>query len=370
MKTLLRRSFLLAGHTLVLVSLGGCGEEATDLNQTGGAAGTGGAASGGASGASAGTAGSAAQTGGTGGSAGTATSGAGGTAGSAAGGSTSGGTSGTSGTGGGAGGGSGGSAGSSGTSGGAGDAGSTASGGSAGDGTSGSGGTSGDAGSSGTSGTAGTGGVPSEPFSFFLTSLEAVRRESGNENGFGGDLGGLAGADEICTRIAESSMPGSGAKIWRAFLSTTTEDAIDRVGEGPWYDRTGRLIAENIEGLLNERPDGDPTIVDDLPNETGVPNRAGTGTGDDDNHDTITGSDTEGRWDGGSTCEDWTSAEGSDGPRIGHSWPAGSGEHWIEAHTAPGCEPSVNLVQMGGGSGNGIGNGGGYGGFYCFALSP
>ena len=143
------------------------------------------------------------------------------------------------------------------------------------------GGSAGASGSAGTGGGGGSGGgTPSEElFSFFVTSLEAVRRESGNENGFGGDLGGLEGADEICTRIAENSMPGSGAKIWRAFLSTTTEDAIDRIGEGPWYDRTGRLISENIEGLLNERPDGDPTIVDDLPNETGVPNRAGTGTG-------------------------------------------------------------------------------------------
>jgi hypothetical protein len=225
-------------------------------------------------------------------------------------------------------------------------------------------------GSAGASGSAGTGGATTEKFSFFVTSLVAVRRESGNENGFGGDLGGLAGADEICRKIAERSMPGSGAKGWRAFLSTTTENAIDRVGMGPWYDRAGRLVAMNIAGLLKTRPEGDEAIVDDLPNEDGEPNRAGTGTGEDDNHDTITGSNTMGEWDGGSTCEDWTSKVGSDGPRVGHSWPAGSGMSWIQAHTAPGCEPSVSLTQMGAGSGNGIGNGGGYGGFYCFALKP
>ena len=55
---------------------------------------------------------------------------------------------------------------------------------------------------------------------------------------------------------------------------------------------------------------------------------------------------------------------------VGHSWPAQSGMSWIRAHPAPGCAPSVSLVQMGGGSGTGIGNGGGYGGFYCFALKP
>ncbi|HYQ27850.1 MAG TPA: hypothetical protein VER04_11545, partial [Polyangiaceae bacterium] len=179
----------------------------------------------------------------------------------------------------------------------------------------------------------------------------------------------LAGADAICTRIAEAAVPGSGAKGWKAFLSTSTVNAIERIGTGPWYDRNDKLVASDRAGLLQERPSGS-TTVNDLPNELGVPNRAGSGTGMDDNHDTITGSNTQGKWDGGGTCSDWTSATGSDGPRVGHSWPAQSGKSWIEAHTAPGCEPSVALVQTGGGTGNGIGNGGGYGGFYCFALKP
>jgi hypothetical protein len=226
------------------------------------------------------------------------------------------------------------------------------------------------AGSVGGSGMAGSGSTTTEHFSFFVTSLDAVRRESGNENGFGGDLGGLDGADDICTRIAELSLPGSGAKGWRAFLSTSTVDAISRIGEGPWYDRKGHLVAENVAGLMGDRPAGDATIVNDLPNEDGIPNRSGTGTGMDDNHDVITGTNAQGMRDGGATCNDWTSATGSDGPRVGHAWPANSGQSWMAAHTAPGCEPSVALQQMGGGSGNGIGNGGGYGGFYCFALMP
>jgi hypothetical protein len=228
----------------------------------------------------------------------------------------------------------------------------------------------GQAGSAGSVGAAGAGGsAATAKFSFFVTSLEAVRRESKNQNGFGGNLGGLTGADAICTRIAEAAMPGAGAKGWRAFLSTSGANAIERIGMGPWYDRSGKLVANDVAGLLQERPNG-ATTVNDLPNELGVPNRAGTGTGMDDNHDTITGSNTQGKWDGGATCSDWTSATGSDGPRVGHSWPAQSGKSWIQAHTAPGCEPSVALVQMGGGSGNGIGNGGGYGGFYCFGLKP
>ncbi len=33
----------------------------------------------------------------------------------------------------------------------------------------------------------------SDRFSFFVTSLEAMRELSGSQDGFGGDLGGLAG---------------------------------------------------------------------------------------------------------------------------------------------------------------------------------
>src|SRR4051812_38554586 len=55
-----------------------------------------------------------------------------------------------------------------------------------------------------------------EPFSFFVTSLRAMQRLSGSADGFGGDLrfgetgegAGLRGADQICTTIAEQSMPG------------------------------------------------------------------------------------------------------------------------------------------------------------------
>lgn len=261
--------------------------------------------------------------------------------------------------------------------------------------------------SGGTGGTAGTaqaaagapaagssGPVATEKFSFFVTSLEAMRRLSKSENGFGGDLRygeatGLAGADKICTEIAESSMPGAGGKVWHAFLSAKSSpsggavNAKDRIGKGPWYDRNGRIVAMDLEALLQTRPEGaDPAIADNLPNEKGEPNRASE---DVDNHDTVTGSNELGEYSGGATCEDWTTTMtppaagsgggsmrggGSRGPMCGHSWPANSGMSWIKAHNAPGCAPSVSLVQMGGGSGDGIGNGGGYGGFYCFALTP
>jgi hypothetical protein len=278
---------------------------------------------------------------------------------------------------------------SAGSSGGAGNAGNAGSGGGSGGGS----GAGGRAGASGMgSGNSGAGGAvepPAERFSFFVTSIEAMLELSGSDQGFGGDLRfgeatGLAGADKICNTIADMSLPGASAKQWRAFLSTAQGGegggpvhAKDRIGEGPWYDRMGRLVAMDLDGLLGTRPQGDPLIANDLPNEHGEPNHQGV-----DNHDTITGSNAQGEYDGNTTCEDWTDAppleagEGGrgggehNGPGMGHSWPAQSGQSWIAAHRAGGCAAGVNLVQNGAGSGNGIGAGGGYGGIYCFALMP
>lgn len=252
-----------------------------------------------------------------------------------------------------------------------------------------------------------TGAVPGEPFSFFVTSLKAMQELSGSQQGFGGDLrfgeegpgAGLRGADKICAAIAEKSMPGAGSKPWRAFLSASADengeqvDAIDRVGDGPWYDRLGRLVAAGKDDLLAERPVGaDSAIQDDLPNEDGVPNHQPDPLQDPvDNHDTLTGSGADGRLESASsTCLDWTSAVGEsdvDGkPMLGHSWPRGGGggggpgpgpgdmdgTHWIQSHTASGCAPGVSLIEMGPSppGANTVGAGGGYGGIYCFSRVP
>jgi hypothetical protein len=232
-------------------------------------------------------------------------------------------------------------------------------------------------------------------FSFFLTSLVAVRRESGSQDGFGGDLSlgktdstgakdGLAGADEICRRIADNAYPGAGCKVWRAFLSVTKGpngggviNAIDRVGEGPWYDRLGRIVAMNKANLAMTRPQGmDTAIINDFPNESGTTNHNPDGTGQVDNHDTLTGTGPAGllyNTDSKFTCQDWTSKVGADGaPWVGHSWPAVSGMNWMSALKEGGCAPGVSLVEMGPPTPGvlTVGAGGGYGGFYCFALTP
>ena len=366
-------------------------------NSSGGAVGTGGKSSAG------GASGSGGQ--GTGGATGTGGSGDVGTGGS----STSG--RGGSGTGGGV-------AGSGGTSakggataaGGSGVAGSTGKGGAAGNGgTVGSGGAS--AGSGGTTSTAGK-------FSFFVVSYAAVQKIAGNTKGLGGDLrhgqtgagAGLKGADKICSEVAEGAMAGAGSKTWHAFLSATADEngkqvnAIDRIGEGPWYDRLGRLFANNLSELYYDRPkSADAAIKNDFPNENGVNNQNPDKTGNVDNHDMLTGSNDQGKLYGStSTCSDWTStATTGSKPRVGHSWPtsanmctttstqggAGTGGssgggmpgggmggamcNWMSALDEAGCAPGVNLIQNGGPGNDGtVGSGGGYGGWYCFALTP
>src|SRR6185503_13101818 len=110
-------------------------------------------------------------------------------------------------------------------------------------------------GGAGTTGSGGSGGANPNlaKFSFFVVSLEAVKRVAGNAAGLGGDLShgqtgagaGLRGADKICSEVAEVAMPGAGAKAWRAFLSASAGPvhAKDRVGTGPWFDANGRQVA-------------------------------------------------------------------------------------------------------------------------------
>ena len=250
-----------------------------------------------------------------------------------------------------------------------------------------------------------TGDVPAEHFSFFVTSLVALQELSGSQQGFGGDLrfgeegpgAGLRGADKICATIAEKSMPGAGKKQWRAFLSAVSDEngnqvnAIDRVGEGPWYDRLGRVFALTKDDLKTERPTNiDPAIKDDFPNEDGVPNHApNPNEGQVDNHDTLTGTNELGQlYSKTATCKDWTANAGdlaSEGkPRVGHSWPRygmggpgpgggdGSPANWMSSLDESGCAPGVSLIEMGPPQPDSVtvGSGGGYGGFYCFALTP
>lgn len=240
--------------------------------------------------------------------------------------------------------------------------------------------------------------IDDDKFSFFVTSMAALWTLSGDElsnlsGGFGGNYGGIAGADKICQTIGAAV--GHGDKTWRAFLSATDDGqgnqvhAIDRIGKGPWYDANGRLVATGIAGLQKTRPDGDILSTDDLPDECGIPlSIIG------DVHDIPTGSNALGKLNNtnkDSTCNDWTSSSGTVGSTgggkaggtvmCGHSFPreveggggpgggpGGGGKSWVSDHPLRGCGKGANLLQNGPGTGTCIGCSGGYGGLYCFAL--
>jgi len=245
----------------------------------------------------------------------------------------------------------------------------------------------GNAGAAGAAGSGGSGGAidPAklDKFSFFVTSMAAMLKLA-PPNGFGGNLtfgqaDGLSGADKICSTIAETSMPGASAKNWRAFLSTSKVNAATRIGPGPWYDRTGRVVADSLANLLQDRPNGaNAAIKQDLPNETGTPNHRPDPTKpEDDNHHTLTGSDAMGKlYSATATCKDWTTNEKNNGvtgrPRIGFSWSIQNRTNWISGQDEGGCGAGVAVGENGGSDPNNpiVGSGGGYGGIYCFALVP
>src|SRR5215472_4725174 len=85
---------------------------------------------------------------------------------------------------------------------------------------------------------------PPPQMSFFVTS------EGG---GKGADLGGLAGADALCQRLAGASVQqGAGSKTWHAYLSTQGPGAIsarDRIGNEPWFNAKGQKIAASLAEL-------------------------------------------------------------------------------------------------------------------------
>jgi hypothetical protein len=64
-----------------------------------------------------------------------------------------------------------------------------------------------------------------------------------------GNLGGLDGADTKCSDAADTATLGG---TWKAWLSDSTTDAIDRIADaGPWYlvDKT-TLIFNNKANLM------------------------------------------------------------------------------------------------------------------------
>ena len=197
--------------------------------------------------------------------------------------------------------------------------------------------------------------APKQPMSFFITSAGS---------GDGANLGGLAGADRHCQRLAEAV--GAGNRTWHAYLSTSAADgkpavnARDRIGSGPWYNAKGQRVAQNVGDLHGDTLDqarmGNTLTKATALTEKGEPVN---GVGDKPNqHDILTGSKLDGTayTDGADhTCKNWTSnSEGT--AQLGHhDRTGGPGTSWNSIHPSRGCS-QANLVSTGGA---------GY--FYCFS---
>ena len=95
--------------------------------------------------------------------------------------------------------------------------------------------------------------APASNMSFFVSSTNP---------GKGGNLGGLAGADAHCQSLAQAV--GAGGKTWHAYLSTSTVDAKSRIGNGPWYNVKGQLIAQNVADLhsANNKISGETALTE------------------------------------------------------------------------------------------------------------
>ncbi|HEY5624602.1 MAG TPA: hypothetical protein VIV14_12645 [Gammaproteobacteria bacterium] len=184
--------------------------------------------------------------------------------------------------------------------------------------------------------------------SFFVTS----------ENpGNGGNLGGLEGADAHCEALAEAA--GAGNREWRAYLGTEAQNgrgvsARLRIGDGPWYNADGVMIASDVDDLHISPNLSAATALDEngdrIPGFGAQPNR----------HDILTGAMADGTAffpdADDHTCNNWTSS-GEGSAMVGHSDRHGGGNtSWNAAHQSQGC--SMDAFRRTGGDGL----------FYCFAA--
>ncbi len=197
--------------------------------------------------------------------------------------------------------------------------------------------------------------APAPPMGFFITSVGP---------GTGGNLGGLVGADKHCQTLAAGV--GAGNRTWRAYLSTSAAgaqaavNARDRIGNGPWFNAKGQLIASNVGELHGDfERDRNNIRKPSALNEKGA---EVNGVGNDPNqHDIMTGSDSLGRVPTGAaqvlSCNNWMSNADTDRTIVGHhDRLGGANTSWNSTHSSAGCSQPA-LVKTGG---NGL--------FYCFAA--
>jgi len=191
---------------------------------------------------------------------------------------------------------------------------------------------------------------PAANMGFFVTSA----------NPKGGNLGGLAGADAVCQSLAQAA--GASGKTWHAYLSTSTVDAKSRIGNGPWYNFKGELIAQNVADLhtadknkisaataLTEKGTAPNYLAGNPPAAVAQPLQ----------HDILTGTNEDGTKNA-DTCKDWTVGDASAKAMLGHADRLGRNpgvNSWNQSHASQGC----GLEQLAPTGGAGL--------LYCFATN-
>jgi hypothetical protein len=119
-----------------------------------------------------------------------------------------------------------------------------------------------------------------------------------------GNLGGLAGADATCQRLAAAV--GQGSCTWRAYLSIERDPANgnqpiharDRIGTGPWFN-ANRVAVANSVAELHARTGDASVFVDERGQRI---NGQWTGSPAPVEHDILTGSNADGTVAAGLTC--------------------------------------------------------------------
>ena len=189
---------------------------------------------------------------------------------------------------------------------------------------------------------------------FFVTSVGV---------GNGGDLGGLAGADAHCQKLATAA--GSTGKTWRAYLSTQGQGAVnakDRIGKGPWQNAKGAVVAKDVAELHG---------TNNLTKQTALSEKGDVinGRGDTPNrHDVLTGSQADGTAFAGAddrTCKNWTSST-QGAAMVGHSDRTGlddsaPAKSWNTSHPSRGQGGGCTQADLRGTGGDGL--------LYCFAAN-
>ena len=196
---------------------------------------------------------------------------------------------------------------------------------------------------------------PENKMTFFVTSVGS---------GKGADLGGLAGADKHCQGL--TSAAGAGGKTWHAYLSASGVNARDRIGNGPWQNAKGVVVATSVDNLHGANNLSKQTAL----NERG---EVVNGRGDTPNmHDMLTGSTPDGRAISGgddTTCKNWTTS-GVGAAMMGHHDRLGlrddeASRSWNSSHlsraTKDGSSPGCSQPALQGTGGNGL--------YYCFAVA-